>query len=486
MTGSQLPGDILSYVQQHTPNAEHVWHYFNDIRQIPRRTGNEAGIREYVERWALENRFASFKDETGNIVVNVPKDSGRGYSVCLQAHMDMVAAVDLGVIFDFAVDSIQLLLRGDYVTANGTSLGADNGMGIALAMAIATDPTIKHNGLELLFTVDEEGSCAGAKKLDLILKSRYLINLDSEDGHIIFNGCAGSIQLTGMLQAERSESYDHQFKMVVSGLEGGHSGANIHEESRGNAFYIGGKILEEIQGHFPLAVVGVRGAKTQVENAIPGYAEFTFSLGQDNELNAVGTPTILELTDKYKGLNVEINKEEGKFTAFSLEDSRNIVGLLTSAHSGVQEWITPGVLPQLSSNLGVVDTVEQGILIGVMSRSSIIKALEKRNSQLEELFRSYGFKPALIGPEDRMPPWDPAESELGNITMEVARTVFDNPTMESIHAGLEAGIILGKQPNMQAVSIGPKIRYPHGTKEDVSITSVGQNHEFLKKLVERL
>jgi dipeptidase D len=273
MGGLPLPTEISDFVEQYTPAAKGVWDHFNEIRQIPRASREEGGMREYILGVAKEHKFEHAIDAAGNILVYVPANNGSENSVCLQAHMDMVAAAD-DATFDFKKTPLQLALQDGWVSAKGTSLGADDGMGVASALAVATDPNVKHSGLELLFTVEEEIGCNGAHKLGIDLKSKYLINLDSEDGDVIYNGCAGSITLTSHLTAPREEVFHHRYVLKVSGLEGGHSGVDIHEEQRGNAFWIAGKVLENIERMYgnDFRIIDVNGEQLQARNKIPNYA----------------------------------------------------------------------------------------------------------------------------------------------------------------------------------------------------------------------
>ncbi|MFA5797098.1 MAG: beta-Ala-His dipeptidase [Candidatus Woesearchaeota archaeon] len=490
-----LPKDIENYVKNNTPNAEGVWNYFNDIRQIPRLSTKEAAMMQYIIEFAEKNSFDYDADATGNLVVRVPSNNGSNNTVCLQSHMDMVADVAKGSTFDFYKDTIELVLDNGWITAKNTSLGADNGMGIANALNIATDNSVKHPNLEILCTVNEETGCNGADALGLKLESKYLINIDSEDGPVIYNGCAGSITLNGKLSAKPEIKSDGCYKLTVSGLKGGHSGIEIHED-RGNAFSIVGKLLERIVAEYKdrFHIIAVNGEEKQARNKIPKYAEVSFMLPPFETVNSLSHKYIKHiikrmsdadiLSLRYAGIDIQLNAtDHGEYLAFSNKVSKDIVGLMNSDHSGVYSWAITGEVPHTSSNLGVMKTTENGIEITDMIRSTLPQELEIRYDELQRLFLEYGFEPKIEG---RMDPWNPVESHLLDTAKEVGNSVYsEGIKVKVVHAGLECGIIQLKFPGMEAISIGPEMLHVHTFNERVNIDSVGKTYDLLKKIVER-
>jgi dipeptidase D len=504
MTRLPLPTELCDFVDEQTPAARNVWRFFNDIEHIPRATDNEAEVRDYILRYAARNQLATKIDKAGNVVVYVPAHApaidDKKITTCLQSHLDIVAAKEKGSSFDFSKEPIQLGFQDGWVHAKGTSLGADNGIGVAIMLAIAADPDVKHGPLELLFTVREEDGCKGAKALDIPLQAKYLINLDSEDGPVIFNGCAGSITQTSRLVVPRDTlECDHRYILEVSGLPGGHSGLDIHEKQRGNAFTIAGRVLNIVQQAYPdsFRIIDVTGDKEQARNKIPNTATASFVLHNGAIIESIVTPMLREFmrpeTPNYRGLDVNMTKEtvifgRRDYSAFSRKISRGIVCLMRSDHSGVYAWDAAGRVPSLSSNLGVMQTGSEGIDIVYMVRSDRTRDMEAHHERMNQVCGRYGFKPVPLTPEDRMEPWEPVDSALVLLAAEVGRAIYHvELPVRTIHAGLEAGIIKDKNPGIHsAISIGPKIEHPHSVDERVDVRSVGKTYQLLSGMLERL
>lgn len=502
MAYEPLPKEISDFVNDNIPEATQLMQHFNVIRQIPHASENEAGLRSYIEGFAHENGFDFKKDEAGNIVVYVPGNNGSEDGVCLQSHMDMVPAVIDGSTFDFSKDKIQLkLIEKDgktWLTADGTSLGADNGIGVAGSLAVATDKNVKHGPLELLFTVREEVGCKGAQALGIPLKSKYLINTDSEDDYTMFNGCAGSITQSGKLTSPRDVSFDKKYTLTIGGLPGGHSGIEIHEPHRPNAFYLGGQVLQDILEAYEgdLHIINVNGDKLQARNKIPNSVEISFVMKNGelldyNKVEAVVFKSYDRLRRQYPDISIKLLSEDAApgsdYKAFSADVSEKIFALLISPQSGVYSWMPDGKVPHVSSNFGSIKTTGEGVEIINMIRSDVTADMESRCEQIKKIWRKVGFKPLPLAPDDTMLPWEPSDSYLSRVAMEVGNKVFPNkPAVTAVHAGLEAGIIMLNYPGMDAFSIGPLIKSPHTTEERVEMLSIGRNYRLMTGMLERL
>jgi dipeptidase D len=493
MGGLPLPTEISDFVDTHTPEAKEVWHHFNELRQIPRGSKEEKGVRDYAIGIAQAHGLSHATDEAGNLVIYAPSNNGSETTACIQGHMDMVWAAEKGSTFDFTKDTIPLVLKDGWIAAQGTSAGFDCGLGISGALALITDPSIKHCNLEILLTVEEEIGCNGAQKLEIPLKAKYLLNVDSEDGSVIYNGCAGSITQTTRLTAPRNDVVTRRYILQVSDLEGGHSGIEIHEDSRGNAVVIAGKLLQKIESAYPhdaFRIIDVNGDKLQARNKIPHAAEVTFAVPPGLDVIAMIDPSVDELIQKYPTINIATTYERGtkEHRAFSPAVSRDIIGFMTAPQHGVYAWSQPGKTPHISSNLGVIRTLDDGIEAMNMVRSDNADSMEKRCNQIVALSQAYGFQGVPLTEMDRMEPWQPEDTPLARMTCDVAAAVYAPvvPTLMAVHAGLEADIIRRKHEGMQPISFGPWIKDAHKDGERVEGKSVGKYYQILTSMVGKL
>lgn len=471
-----------------------VWARFDELRRIPRPSKAEAQVREHVLGWAAAQGFATRTDAAGNVVVAVPASAGREGApiVVLQAHLDMVCEKRSEVAHDFDRDPIPVEVADGWVRAAGTTLGADNGLGVAAAMAVAADPEVIHGPLELLFTIDEETGLHGAADLDpALVTGRLLVNLDTEEDDAVYIGCAGAAGVEAFLPLPRDLSAPRRprCRLVVRGLRGGHSGMDARE-NRGNAVKILARALAAaLDAGIDFGLVAVdAGGKA---NAIPrdAAAELELTPAGRDALAAVvaslAAEAVAELgaVEPGLGLAVEDVAAPRPEPIVAAAGRDRLVRLLDGAPNGVVAMSreVPGLV-ETSSNLATVTTSAGEARVLFAFRSSV-------DASLVSLARSFASLVTLAGGRaDRRPGypgWQPRpESALVRRTLAVYDGLFGAPpALRAVHAGLECGILVGKLPGLDAVSIGPEIRDAHSPDERARISSVGKLYRWLSALL---
>lgn len=477
-------------ITDHEPTS--LWKHFDRIRQIPRCSGNEEQARQYVLAWAKERGYESGHDDTGNAVVRVPATPGceNARLVAIQSHLDMVCEKNSNVDHDFSKDPIELQIDGEWLTANGTTLGADNGVGVAAALATADDESVVHGPLELLFTVDEEVGLTGAGKLAPgFVTAKRLLNLDSEELGSVFIGCAGGGDSTLTLPVERAAvpSGHSAVRLAVSGLRGGHSGLDIPEQ-RGNAVKILSRILWEADRKYTTSLCGLRGGNKR--NAIPreAAAELWIKDGETDDfakwIGQIKSVIAGELGGREKGLEVKLDGlGDSPGDPMSPASQRTLLNLIMAIPHGVtaMSYDIPDLV-ETSNNLATVATSERDVVIGTSSRSSINSALQSMRDGIRGAGELAGAK---VDEEDPYPGWKPnLDSELLKITKRVHKEALGKePEALAIHAGLECGIIGEKFPGMDMISFGPNIEHPHSPDERIHIPSVARFWSLLTALL---
>ena len=464
-----------------------LWSRFNEIRQIPRPSKHEEKIRQYVlgvaSRYGLETRT----DAAGNVVVAVPATPGaeEAPTVVLQGHLDMVCEKNEDKEHDFWNDPIELILEGDRLTADGTTLGADNGIAVAAALALIDRTDVRHGPLELLFTVDEETGLTGATQLDpSLLEGRLLINLDSEEDGVVTIGCAGGRTTTLKLLVERQESSTEASQIRVAGLRGGHSGGDIHLE-RANAIKTLVRILRRLE---PGRLVSIRGGSAH--NAIPREA-FGVVAGAPDEIRAAISAIVEEIRSDFAEdepkLEISVKPAPTDVPPLTPASAETLLGLLVEIPHGVLGMSHD--LPDLvetSNNLATVRTSAAEVEILLSSRSSVASALSQTVDTLHEIASEFE---AQARSDRGYPGWRPdPESRLLALAIRVYQRLFGHePKVRAVHAGLECGIIGEKIPGMDMISIGPDIRNPHSPFEEISVSSTQRMlGELLDALLEEL
>ncbi|NIQ06553.1 MAG: aminoacyl-histidine dipeptidase, partial [Candidatus Korarchaeota archaeon] len=430
-----------------------VWTYFDEIRKIPRCSGNEEKIGEFLLNIAEKHDLKAERDEVRNVVIHKP--ASPGYTdqppLIIQGHMDMVCEKNANVEHDFSKDPIPIKREGDWLTAKGTTLGADNGIGVALALALATEKEVKGRSLELLFTVDEERGLTGASQLKKdFVRGSALINLDSEEFGTIIIGCAGGG--TSKLSLPLSSEDMRGGKIVelsVSGLKGGHSGLDI-DKGRANAIKVLAGLMKKISQRTDIWICNIQGGDKH--NAIPREASATFVIHKDAEIREVIKHQRTKLLENYKtekSMNVEIHRSSRRPKAmFTEQSTRKVTNLLQKLPHGVIAWSEEiDDLVETSTNLATISLHESTLKVVMSSRSSVNAALEAIQAKIRSIGERFGAK---IREEEPYPPWKPVpDSHLLQIAKETYKKLFgEAPKVEAIHAGLETGIIGEKFGNM--------------------------------------
>jgi len=471
---------------------ELLWKHFDELRKIPRCSKNEGKAIEYVisvaKRLGLDHR----KDAAGNVVVTKPGTTGREASptVVLQSHVDMVCEKNKDKVHDFAKDPILLRKEGEYLYAQGTTLGADDGMGVSAALAVLEDQDLVHGPIEALFTIDEETGLTGAFQLDAtLLSGRLLINLDTEEERALYVGCAGGgdtkIRLPVVWETPDPEA--RVLRIEMSGLKGGHSGVDIHLE-RGHAIKLLGRILWEARQEFGFNIVRIDAGDKH--NAIPRGIEAAIVAGEDLPLLRERLQSLFEVVKaEYRsvepGMRIAIDEASEASQVLSGEDTLILLNFIQALPHGILRWSPdiPGLV-ETSTNVAVIRTEEE-FFFHLSSRSS-------SDTQLESVREGIRAICMLAGADHEesaaYPGWLP---DLSSRTLAVMKESAielwgKEPEIKAIHAGLETGIIGKKFPGMDMVSIGPQIEHPHSPDERVKAGSVADFYELLALALKKL
>lgn len=474
-----------------------VWRHFDALNKIGRPSGREAAARDYVLGVGAEARCTTKRDAYGNCVVYVGSRNGSKTPVCVQAHLDMVMATDPGIAHDFVNDPIVPRRVGDRIVATGTTLGADNGIGAAMALALITDKTLSTGPLELLFTVEEETGLKGASALDgSLITAKSLINLDSEDPPVLTIGCAGGESLTISVPVSTEPVPEGWVtrEVHIAGLRGGHSGVEIHK-NLGNAIQLlSSTLLGESSRNSEMRIVSIAGGSAH--NAVPKEAIAKIAMPAsegvrwDRDLaDAVANRAMVDQIRQQlqePGLTVDMRSVEPAAEAITAADSKKLAHLLFSIPTGVLTMSNafPGKV-QTSRNLAVVAQGNGKVDVLVSLRSFVAADIAAVETELREMAESVG---ASVQVSSAYPSWEPnPDSRLLSVTKEAFEQVLNRePIVEVVHAGLECGVISAKVPGMEAVSFGPKITGAHTPEESVYPDSVKSTWKLLVEVLGRL
>jgi dipeptidase D len=470
-----------------------IWKYFNEILQIPRPSKKEEKIIAYLENFAAENNLDLKKDETGNILISKPASRGkeRAKSVVFQSHVDMVCEKNNDVLFNFDSDPIQAYIDGEWLTAKGTTLGADNGIGVAAQLAILADKELKHGPVECLFTVDEETGLTGANALgNNFFNSKILINLDSEDEGEIYIGCAGGIDtlISLPLSFRKAKSKHLGYKISVSGLKGGHSGDDINK-GYGNSNKILNRILYTLDSTVELYLSDFQGGN--LRNAIPREAYAVIAIPESDkevflkEIEQLEQDIRKELIHTEPKLIVSVTKEENIQQVLKGSSKLNFLHSVYACPNGVMAMShTVQGLVETSTNLASIHFKnDKTAEIVTSQRSSIETAKIDTANSIESTFNMVDAK---IWHTDSYPGWLPnSDSEILNISKKSYKKLFNKtPEVKAIHAGLECGLFLEKYPDLDMISIGPTMRGVHSPDEKLHIESVKLFWDFVAQILD--
>ncbi|EKO3414334.1 aminoacyl-histidine dipeptidase [Vibrio fluvialis] len=471
-----------------------VWQFFDKICSIPHPSKHEEALAQYIIGWAKEQGLDVRRDPTGNVFIKKPATPGMEHkkAVVLQAHIDMVPQKNEDTDHDFAKDPIQPYIDGEWVTAKGTTLGADNGIGMATCLAVLASTEIKHGPLEVLLTIDEEAGMTGAFGLEAgWLEGEILLNTDSEQEGEVYMGCAGGVDgaLTFDIQREALPAGYVTRQLTLKGLKGGHSGCDIHT-GRGNANKLIARFLAGHAQELDLRLIEFRGGS--LRNAIPREAFVTVAIPADNQtkLDELFT-TYTELLKAELG-RVETNlvtfneAKEAALGVFALADQQRVIAALNACPNGVIRMSDDieGVV-ETSLNVGVITTDEQQIKVLCLIRSLIDSGRSQVESMLTSVAELAGADIVFSG---AYPGWKPdADSEIMHIFRDMYEGIYGHkPNIMVIHAGLECGLFKKPYPEMDMVSFGPTIKFPHSPDEKVKIDTVGLFWEQMIALLENI
>ncbi len=470
-----------------------LWKHFDALAAIPRASTKEAAARDYVLSIAAKHKLEATHDKVGNTVIRKPAHAGRESApmALLQGHLDMVCEKNEGTPHNFDTDPIKIKRDGDWLKADGTTLGADNGVGVAAALAVMESTDIAHGPLEFVFTIDEESGLTGAAEFPGgMLKSKYFLNLDNEEKDTICIGCAGGVKTTARRKVTlRDAKGDTGWRIKVAGLKGGHSGIDINQ-GRGNAVRILAGVLQTAMETLPIEIANLTGGSAQ--NAIPREASAVIALDGNREAELKALIKKLEAENKVDlggfdpELQITVEKVERPAKVIDANDAKQAVHLLATLHHGVLA-MSPDVpgLTQNSTNLATVATKGDVIEIVTSQRSAIESSKLGAARMVATACRLAGFDVEHSG---SYPGWKPEPtSDIVRKLQSVHEKVFGHPaSLIAMHAGLECGVIGEKYPGMQMVSFGPTIVGPHSPNERVEIPSVQGFWKYLKAVLEAI
>ena len=473
---------------------ECIWRNFDALTQVPRPSGHLEKVQQFLLDFAKNTGVEAFKDEAGNIVMRKPATPGmeNRKTVILQAHMDMVPQKEKTSTHNFETDPIQTYIDGEWVRAKGTTLGADDGLGVAAIMAVMEAKDLKHGPIEALITADEETGMYGANGLPGgELEGEILLNLDTEQEGELIIGSAGGVDITATLDYQEAESdkTDAAVKITIKGLKGGHSGLEICE-GRGNANKMMVRIVREAIAEDEACLASWHGGN--MRNAIPREAEVVLTLPKENveDLKAIVAEYKETFNNEYKGIesDIEVVAEDVALPEMIVpqEIQDNMVDAIYAAHNGVWRYIpTMPEIVETSSNLAIVDIDGGKAAIKILARSSSETMKEDLSTSLESCFNMAGMKVEFSGAYGG---WDPnTDSELIKVMRNIYKNLFnEEPTVQVVHAGLECSIILSKYPGLDICSFGPTLLSPHTPTERAHWPSTTKFWDLLVKTLEEI
>jgi dipeptidase D len=478
-----------------TIKPNNLWKHFAEFLKIPHCSGNEKALGDYIVAFAESKDLEWKRDDVGNVVISKPGTPGHENSigVILQGHLDMVCEKNSDVSHDFGKDAIAANLEGEWIQAEGTTLGADNGVGACAALAIMEDDTLIHPPIECLFTVDEETGLTGATKIQPgFLKGKKLLNLDSEDEGEFTIGCAGGAdtQISLPLQKENADS-ENVYKVKLFGFRGGHSGIDINQ-GRGNAIKLLARILWQVSSaEVPFRLVSIEGGN--LRNAIPreAWASVILDPSLKDRFSESSEKAFEKIKEEYAAIETEASfsierSDELVPMALTPDSQSKLIHLLfTLPHGVVAMHPEMEGLVETSTNLAVIHTHENNAEIICSTRSSVASAQQATRDNLVAISSLVDADVVL---EEGYPGWTPnLQSPLLQTMKDIYKKTFDKEAhVAAIHAGLECGIIGEKFPGMDMISFGPTIEHPHSPDERVNIDSVEKFWTFLTNVLSEL
>lgn len=474
---------------------QNVFKYFSEISKIPRGSGNEKAISDYLLNFGKSLGLESIQDDANNIIIKKPATKGyeNAPTVIIQGHMDMVCEKNKDKVHDFTKDPIELVVKDDYIYANGTTLGADDGIAVAYAMAILDSNNIAHPALEVLITTDEEAGMSGAMALSPEhISGKIVLNLDNEEEGKLLVSCAGGIRTKSLIkiQLEDKKEATKGFSIEVKGLKGGHSGMEIHL-GKGNSNKIIGRILKNISNELSFNLISIEGGSKN--NAIPREASAVISINENDEDKLLEIVSNLtkdlknEFATKDPGLLINISETTLKNNkVLSNEITQNVVNLLYMYPNGVNtESADIKGLIESSTNLGVVSMNDNEVEFDSAVRSSVFSLREDIVEKIKCITELLGGE---FSSNAGYPEWPyKADSKIREICKDVFKRMYNKePEIVAIHAGVECGLFKEKLGDLDMISFGPDLYDVHTPNEHMSISSVERCYEYLLEVLKEI
>lgn len=469
-----------------------VFYYFEKICSIPHGSGNTGKISDYLVDFANRHDLRSRQDESGNVIIwkDGTGQCAQSEPVILQGHMDMVCEKEPSCTLNMEQDGLQLKLEDGIISAEGTTLGGDDGIAVAYCLALLADPDIEHPPLECVFTVDEEIGMLGAAALDCgDLQGKKMLNMDSEEEGIFLVSCAGGATATITLPVmQRIHKKDKQYGIHIRGLQGGHSGTEI-DKGLANASVVLGRVLAALQEKAQIQLICIQGGKK--DNAIPREAEAFFTSSEREETLRQTAEEIQEMIrSEYRETEPQMefvwSQEEGDCRVMGEEDTKKVITLLRILPAGVQKMSREiEGLVQTSLNLGVLESKEDGVSFCFSVRSSVESEKQELLNRLELTAQAVG---ASVVVEGAYPAWEYREdSPVREAMLQSYREQYGRePVVQAIHAGVECGLFAGKIDGLDCVSFGPDMQDIHTTRECMDVASVQRTWKLLLRVLQKL
>lgn len=472
-----------------------VFQYFEEICGIPHGSSNTKAISDYCVNFAKKHELKYIQDDSNNIIIF--KKGTPGYEnsapVMLQGHLDMVCEKEADCNIDFTKDGLTLQLQGNVISAKGTTLGGDDGIAVAYALAILASKEIPHPPLEVVLTVDEEIGMLGAAALDCSpLQARTMLNLDSEDEGYLLVSCAGGITATGHLPVNKEDTTGIKASITISDLIGGHSGVEI-DKGRANACQLLGRTLYQLQESFSFRIISVNGGLK--DNAIPREASAQILLSKDID-TAIFSDAIKKINEIYKKeyqltdpsirLHLQIEENDVSVAAMTSDTSSKVITALVNLPGGIQRmsWDIKGLV-QTSLNLGILSTTDAEVTFSFAVRSSVETEKEELVNRIKCLIETLGGTVTCAG---AYPAWEyRQDSPLRDLMIRIFKEQYGKePVVQALHAGVECGLFSGKLPGLDCVSFGPDMKDIHTPKESMDVDSVLRTWNYTLEILKQL
>lgn len=460
-----------------------VFANFYELSRIPRESGNEKGVSDFLVQFAKDRKLEVIQDEALNVIIR--KKASKGYedrpTVALQGHMDMVCVKEDDSDHDFEKDPIELKIEDGWLTANGTTLGGDDGIGVAFIMGILDDDSLEHGPIEAIITTGEETSMVGANAIDLSqLKAKYLINIDSEEEGVLTIGCAGGLDLEIEFKKEYEKAQGDFIEINLAGFEGGHSGMEI-DKFRCNAIKNLARLLHNIEG---VQIADIKGGVKR--NAIPTTAYALVSVKDRDEAITEIEKRIGEILNEYKDSDpkgtITVKKAQYEGEVISQKASKNIIDAIFALPDGLYKKYKDNIVT--SSNLGLLENRKDTIMFHSMIRSEVDSAKANRAEIAIEIIKRFGGSYQIT---NQYSGWQREESSLIGLANETWKQIHgDDLIIGTTHGGLECGLFKKEIPHVEMISFGPEIEGAHSPAERCNIQSVANNYKFLVELLKKI